>query len=63
MASDHYRTLAKQYILMAERSANPLLAEGYRKLAEGYAVLAEAEERSQPKRSGETTKQTQRQPV
>jgi hypothetical protein len=40
---------------MAERSVNPLMAEGYRKLAEGYAVLAEAEERSLPKKSLETT--------
>jgi hypothetical protein len=47
MPSDrHYRTLAKQYTLLAERATTPMLAEGYRKLAEGYATLASAHEAS-----------------
>ncbi len=40
-ASQHYRTLAKEYALKAQRTTAPLLAEGYRKLAEGYERLAE----------------------
>ena len=53
--TDHYRKLAEQYTLMAERAMSPLLAEGYRRLAEGYAVLATAHDRSEAAEADRST--------
>ena len=48
MPINRYRTLSTQYEVLAQQTANPLLAERYRKLAEGYAGLAEARDRTHP---------------
>jgi len=48
MAVDQYSALARQYRLLADRAATPLLADGYRKLAEGYATLAQAHKPAAP---------------
>jgi hypothetical protein len=37
----HYRRLAREYDLKAQRATDPLYAEGYRRLADGYECLAE----------------------
>lgn len=37
----HYRKLAREYSLRAQRAPSPLFAEGYRKLAHGYESLAQ----------------------
>ncbi len=57
--TQHYRTLAKEYALRAQRTTAPLMAEGYRKLAEGYqrlseghAILVEAHRSTEGMRSG-----------
>jgi hypothetical protein len=37
----HYRRLAREYGLKAQRATDPLYSDGYRRLAEGYALLAQ----------------------
>ena len=38
---DHYRKLAREYSLKAQRTPASEFVEGYRKLAEGYQSLAD----------------------